>query len=403
MARSADVVTDFLQSSHKLMRAKFQAEQTLLTELEREDLGDPSAELAIEDIAYYSTMLLSRRYEVDQEVVRQYFAQDQVLRRIFDLFEELFSIEFTLVAPPQAWADEVQAAVVSDARTGDVLGAIYLDLHPRPGKYTHFASYTLVEGRALYDMRYQAPIAAIIGNWPEPSGDLPALWTLDQVSTMMHELGHALHTVLTTASYAQFAGTSVPRDFVEVPSQLLERWLESPEVLERLSAHHETGESMPRSLIDSILAARNATIGHFYTRQITYGFEDLSIHLYTDVEEVPDSPEDVYDETRALFATYYYPAPEETADIASFLHLFGGYDAGYYSYLWSDIIAADIASLFAASERGFLDTALGMRLREEIFEPGGARPENESIRAFLGRDWNADAFVAEIYGEGTSL
>jgi Zn-dependent oligopeptidase len=276
------------------------------------------------------------------------------------------------------------------------MGAFYLDLHPRPGKYTHFAEYSLIDGRLREDGSYQAPVAAIVGNFPAPTVDRPSLWSYEELGTFIHEFGHALHSVLTESSLYAFSGTGVPQDFVEVPSQLLERWLEDPVVLKRFARHYQTGEVFPSEALQKILAAQSALMGHYYRRQISYGLADLFLHRIEDPTLMPQTPTQMYALSNAEFSRYY-PVDYDTGLLASFEHLFGGYDAGYYSYAWADVIAADIAGSFRSSREGFHDEDLGMRLRRSIYAKGNTRDPEESIREFLERDFNDSAFLAELF------
>ena len=245
-------------------------------------------------------------------------------------------------------------------------------------------------------MTYQAPLCAIVGNWPNPVGNATySLWKFGNVNTMFHEFGHALHDVLSCTRFSAFAGTAVPRDFVEVPSQMLERWLDDINVIRRFAKHHETGEPLPDHLLQSLIDARFATYGHSVKGQVSYGLSDFTIHTYNSPDEIPATPAELYHATNQDYSKYYH-VPDDTARLASFGHLFGGYDAGYYGYAWADAIAADLASPFRMSPNGFLDQELGARFHQEILEPGGSRDPHELIRAFLGRDWNTDAFFAEM-------
>lgn len=403
MAESAEVARGFILDLDRRIEPIFAAEQLRLRDLTRAELDDPGfavADLQLEDIPYYLNLLLERDYAVEEQVVRQYFAERDFLRRVFDLYEQVFGLEIAVVIPAQAWAEDVEVALISDAASKRLLGAIYLDLHPRPGKYTHYASFDLIGGRRLAKGRYQAPICAIVGNFSVPVGDQPALWSMDEVGIFLHELGHALHEVLTTAEHFTQAGTNVPLDFVEVPSQTLERWVRDPAVLRRLAVHYQTGEPMPDDLIARLISASYVGVGHLYARDVAYGMVDFEIHTYGDPTQVPASGEAVYERTNAVFSEHYYALPSDSALLASFGHLFAGYDAGYYSYDWSDVLAADIASVFAQSKLGFNDPVLGARLRREVYEVGSSRPINESMHAFLGRDWTLDAFLAELSGGG---
>ncbi len=399
MAGSVEVAQGFIVDLGERVDQRFRAEQVELRDLAREVLADPSFDvddLRLEDVEYYANMLRERDYAVDEEVVNQYFAEPDVLRRIFDVFEQLFSLDIVVQQATHSWADDVQVAIVSDADSKQLLGVIYLDLHPRPGKFTHCATFDLVGGRQLSAHRYQAPLVAIVANFPVPIGDAPSLWSLDDVETMLHELGHALHGVLTRASHFAQSGLDVPWDFVEVPSQALERWIEDPTVLRRLAVHHETGEPMPEDLIARILATRKLGIGHKYKRLVALALVDFAVHGYGDPAQVPASADALYGSSNAIIAEHYYEPPPDTGMLASFGHLYGGYDGGYYSYSWSDAIVADLLSRFRESERGSADTELGAKLRHEIFEAGGSRPISESVYAFLGRDWSLDAFFEEL-------
>ncbi|HVI03796.1 MAG TPA: M3 family metallopeptidase [Enhygromyxa sp.] len=393
MAETAEVAERFILDLDEALEPSFATEQAQLKELAQAD-----SSLGLEDIAYYLDMLLERDYAIDTEVVRQYFAERALLRRIFDICEETFALEITLEEPPQRWAEDLEVALIADADSGRLLGAIYLDLHPRSGKYTHFATFDVVGGRRLTARRYQAPICAIVGNFPVAVGEQPALWSFDDVGTFLHELGHALHCVLTEAAYHEHAGLNVPLDYVEVPSQTLERWLQDPALLARMAVHHQTGEAMPDALIERLTSTAYVGVGHDYSRQIGFGLIDFEIHTYESADEVPDSAARVYADTNAVFGEHYYDVPEHSALLASFGHLFEGYDGGYYSYAWSDAIAADIASLFRESELGFADPQLGARFRAEVLATGSSRSAHASIRAFLGRDWSLDAFFEELGG-----
>ena len=406
MAGSGATAYAFIENVDKRLSGRFLEEKGKLLDLKKEDLGDAiAADVNREDVPYYENILIERDYQVNREEISSYFEEKATLRGLFDLYEEIFDIKITFdpngTPGGAAWADDVQFVYIYDASDEtNPIGGVYLDLHPRTGKYKHFAQFAVVEGHQIVDERgsvsYRAPVCAIVGNWPVAVGNnTSALWDFDGVNTMFHEFGHALHTVLTCTELREFAGTSVPRDFVEVPSQMLERWLDDPNVLRRFARHYETGEALPEDLIQGLVNSSRATIGHFYKAQVSYGFSDLRIHSYRSLDEIPPTPQDLYAATNKDYSRYY-PVPDDTALLASFGHLFGGYDASYYGYAWADAIAADLASSFRASPDGFLDRELGAKFRKEILEVGGSRDPTESIRAFLGRDWNTEAFFEEM-------
>jgi hypothetical protein len=400
MAGTGATALAFLTDLGERLGDRFHAEQLVLRDLKRAHVGDPSLgveELERADIRFYTRQLMARDYQIDVDALRSYFPEGPTLRGIFDVYEQLFDLRITVRDAFDAWADDVRVAEIEDVQSGELLGAVYLDLHPRAGKYTHFAMFGLVDGRLVTAGEYRAPICAIVGNFPLPVGETPSLWSFDQVTTMFHELGHALHHVLTTARFAAFAGINVPLDYVEVPSQMLERWLEDIRVVGSFAVHHETGEVLPAASIEALGAASRATIGHFYKRQLSWGLSDLRIHMYTGLEQLPGTADAIYGATNADYATYY-AVSDDSAPLASFGHLFGGYDAGYYGYAWADAISADLAGAFRASAQGFMDHELGQRFRQEILEVGNERDPGESIRAFLGRDWNTDAFFDELLG-----
>jgi len=405
MAGSGATAYNFIENIDDQLNGPFLEEKELLLSLKKEHHGDdPNAvDLHQEDVKFYQNIYKEREFQINEEEISEYFEEKAVLRGIFDLYEELFNIHISIepnMVPGGAWADDVQFIYIYEAG-GDSypLGGVYLDLHPRKGKFKHFAMFSLVSGHRLAEGGYQAPLGAIVGNWPIPVGDSTvSLWKFSDVNTMFHEFGHALHDVLTCAELSANAGTSVPRDFVEVPSQMLERWLEDINVLRRLSKHYKTGESMPDHLVKSLVRAKYANIGHYYKGQVSLSLSDFRIHMYRMPEDIPATPQDLYSATNIDYSKYY-PVPDDTAKLASFGHLFGGYDASYYGYAWADSIAADLASLFRASTDGFMDSELGLLFRMEILEPGNARDPNDSIRAFLGRDWNTDAFFEEMQSE----
>jgi Zn-dependent oligopeptidase len=263
-----------------------------------------------------------------------------------------------------------------------------MDLFPRDGTYGHAAAFTLQPGRRLPDGGYQEPVSAIVANFTRPTADRPSLLQHGEVETLFHEYGHILHQVLTRAELVRFSGTSVERDFVEAPSQIMEHWCWDPDVLGTFARHHETGEPIPADLVQALIAARNLNVALQKLRQVQFGQLDLALHG----EEASDV--DLDEVTRRAAAVTLMPHPQDTFFPATFAHVMGGYDAGYYGYLWAEVIGDDLFRRFA--EEGPTDPNVGADYRREILEVGGSRDASESVRAFLGREPDNTAFLHKL-------
>lgn len=383
-ARAQDFVEDFVAG----LEPKFRAELAVLTEIKRAETGLERPRIEVWDYLYYQNLLLARQYGVNTAELRNFFPLERVMEGMFLVYEHLFGLRFHPVSPTRPWVGDLKLYVVEDARTLEPLGAFFLDLFPREGKYNHFAQFDLVGGKRLPDGRYRRPVAALVCNFTPGAPGEPALMTHDEVQTFFHEFGHCLHAVLTRAEHARFAGGAVPRDFVEAPSQMFENWAWDPEVLSIFAGHWKDPErGVPIETLRAMKEADRATKAVWYRRQLGYALADLRLHL-----GLVDDPAAVAN--RAM-ADAFLPVPAGTHFAAYFGHL-TGYDAGYYGYAWADSIAADLATVFEQANEGFLDAEVGMRLRREIYEPGGSRPVEDSVRAFLGRPSDPRAFLRSV-------
>lgn len=395
MAATGQRAMDFVQGLIDDLEPKFRAESELLLQLKENETGNRGARLEAWDVAYYQRILEKTGYTLDMESLRKYFRYETVLDGMFRVFEKVFSLKIQFVTPPWVWSPKVRLVCISDAASGEVLGYLYLDMFPRTdqGKYGHFAMFPIVSGKRLAGGVYQRPVAALVCNFPEPTPERPALLAYDDVKTLFHEFGHALHELTTTAGYSAFSGTSVPGDFVEVPSQNLEYWIADKRVLEHFAVNYQDpSDRLTADMVARIDEAQKACIAHFYRRQLAYGKMDLLLHTGID----PDADLDIVAYTNRVMSDNYLPFPEKSSTITAFAHLFGGYDAGYYGYAWAKVISADIASLFRASPDGFMDAVLGLRLRKEVYQTGNSRDVNESVEIFLGRPWNSKAFLESL-------
>jgi len=390
MAGNAATAHTFLLDLNVGLQEKYTAELDALRELKEKETGQEEADLQPWDVRYYTNQLKKERYAVDAEQLRAYFPYDAVLQGMFRIYEQIFGLKITTLEAPQKWVEDLQLYAVTDAATGEPLGLLYMDMFPREGKYGHFAQFPIIPGKRLPDGRYQRPTAALICNFPKPAPGTPSLLTHSDVETLFHEFGHAMHTMLTRAETARFSGTSVPRDFVEAPSQMLENWVWDKAVLDSFAAHYQRpDEKIPQAILDQLKAAKLATIGSYYRRQLAFGLLDLALHM-----EDPNT-HDCVELSNRILSDVTLPVPEGTAFVAYFGHLMG-YDAGYYGYAWADAISADMATVFEAAPGRYFDVAAGHRLRDEIYAPGGSRDANISIEKFLGRERSLAPFLKTL-------
>lgn len=398
MAKNAATARNFLEQLKSGLQPKFEAELKAFQEMKARDTGNPNARVEIWDTAYYMNQLKKERHAVDAEKLRDYFPYQRVLEGMFAIYQKMFALRIAEVVPPARWVDDVKLYAVTDAATGEPLGLLYLDMFPREGKYNHFAHFSLIEGKRLPDGTYQRPVSALICNFPPPSPDRPSLLSHSDVETLFHEFGHAMHCLLTRANHARFSGTSVPRDFVEAPSQMLENWVWDKAVLDTFAGHYQDpSRKIPQEILAKLKEAKRATIATYYRRQLTFGLLDLKLHM--DIRA--GGGQDPVEMANAVFREVFLPAPEGTAFVAYFGHLMG-YDAAYYGYAWADAIAADMATLFENSPQRYFDTQLGRKLRDEIYAPGDSRDVNISIERFLGRPRSLAPFLKELGLETSS-
>ncbi|MDQ6632270.1 MAG: Zn-dependent oligopeptidase, partial [Verrucomicrobiota bacterium] len=390
MAKNAKTATDFLEKLKVGLQPKFDAEIAELQKLKAKETGDANAKINLWDWRYYANQLKKEKYTVDAEKLRVYFSYDRVLKGMFDIYQNIFGLKFQEVQPPYKWIEDLKLFVVSDSKTGEPLGLFYLDMFPRDGKYNHFAQFGIIEGKMLPGGQYQRPTVALICNFPPPEPGKPSLLSHQEVETVFHEFGHAMHSILTRANYGRFAGTSVPRDFVEAPSQMLENWIWDKKVLDSFAAdYRDPTKKIPETILSKLKASKLATEGTRYRRQLSFGLTDLRLHSdYTEDEDVVKISNDV-------IADVFFPPQKDTAFVAYFGHLMG-YDAGYYGYAWADAIAADMATVFEKSPGGYFDKEVGARLREEIYAVGDSRDVNISIRKFLGREPSLEPFLKKL-------
>jgi thimet oligopeptidase len=340
------------------------------------------------DYTYYEDLFVKTKYNVDEDLVRQYFPIDHVIASVLGIYQKLLGVTFAQISPADAWAPGVLEYSITDTASGKPIGWFFLDLYPRPGKFEHFANFPLRPGRVLPDGSYQRPVSSIIGNWPVPSPGKPALLSHQDVITFFHEFGHLMHSTLSIAPYETLYGTGVRPDFVEAPSQMLENFMWQPSILKEVSSNVKTGAPLPDDLINKMIALKHVDDGYVWSSQAFYAQYDMTIH-----SSGPDINVDTtwfsLEKKMTPFAGIPGTHPE-----AGFGHLMGGYDAGYYGYLWSKVYAQDIFTRF--QKEGLENPEVGMAYRKDILEPGATQEPDELVQNFLGRPMNPDAFYQDI-------
>lgn len=390
LAKDADKVKNFLDGL-KADLAKKSAEDLEALLAAKKELTGSNEGLKAWDISYLSNYVKERDYSIDSEKIREYFPKDVVIEGMFKVYAKLFGVYFSEVKGADVWHEDVKLYRVHDAKTNEVKAYFYTDFFPRKGKYGHAAAFPLVSGYLKEDGSYNPPVASIVANFSKPTADKPSLLTHGEVETVFHEFGHIMHYTLTQAAYPSLAGFSVPWDFVEAPSQMLENWVWNKEVLGSLSGHYlDHSKKLPEDLLNGMIAAKDFLKGYAYNRQVLFNTFDQTIHTSSDGNVDPFQVfNDAYNE---LFPTVE-DIPNNHRE-ASFGHMMGGYDAKYYSYLWSEVMEADMFTQF--EKNGLLDEQTGLSFKKNILESGNVIPIDQAIETFLGRELNDKAFRKKL-------
>ncbi|MEP6699154.1 MAG: M3 family metallopeptidase [Verrucomicrobiota bacterium] len=392
MAKSGAGAKKYIGDLVTGIQPKFAAEISELQKMKATETNDPNARIAVWDWRYYANQLVKQKFTVDKEALRAFFPLPKVLEGMFEVYQSIFGLQFEKIDAPFKWIEDLQLYVVNDAATNEPLGLFYLDLFPREGKFNHFAMFEIIGGKLLPEGKYQRPTVALLCNFPPPSADQPSLMTHSDVETLFHEFGHVLHAITTRAHHARFAGTHVPGDFVEAPSQMLQNWVWDKTVLDTFAAdYRDPTKKIPGEIISKMNDAKLATAGLYYRRQFAFALLDLALHD----RHSEDAPYDCVAISNPVLEKVFLPIDPSTTFVTYFGHL-NGYDAGYYGYAWADAIAADMATVFESAKDGYRDKQAGMRLRREIYEPGDSRDVTQSIEKFLGRKQSVQPFLKKI-------
>ena len=347
------------------------------------------------DWAYYTEKYKSEKYAINDEQVKPYLKLDNVIKGVFLLAEKLYGLSFVPNKDIQVYHPDVTAYEVYDKDVNgkrELLSILYLDFFPRESKrsgawMTEFRGAKVVNGEEI------RPLVSLVMNFTKPTETMPSLLTFDEFETFLHEFGHALHGMLAKGEYESMNGTAVYRDFVELPSQIMENWATEKEYLDMWAVHYQTGEKIPAELIEKIVAAKNYLAAYLNLRQLSFGISDMKWHMLTDKSQIEALDIETF-EREAVTSVQITPLVEGTSMAPAFTHIFsGGYAAGYYGYKWAEVLAADAYSLF--QEKGIFDAQTASKFRH-LLEQGGQRHPMDIYVEFRGHKPETKALIESM-------
>ena len=384
MAESPAKVNQFLESLHLASRPHARFDYLEVSNLARE-MGH-AGRLERWDWAYYSEKLRIKKFDVREEEVKPYFELGRVTDGIFGLARTLYGISFRETRDIPVYHPEVRVFEVF-GENDDFLSLLYLDFFPRKGKQGG-AWMTDFRGQSKAGNLNIRPHISVVCNFTRPANEKPSLLTFEEVNTFLHEFGHALHGMMSDCCYPSVSGTNVYRDFVELPSQIMENWLTEKEWLEKIAVHYETGESIPVELSDKLIKARNFQAGYASERQLGFGMNDMAWHSI----EKPFDGDVVGFEKQSMHRTELFPEIKGSCMSTAFSHIFaGGYAAGYYGYKWAEVLDADAFAVF--KEKGIFNREVAISFRDNILKKGGSEKPMELYKRFRGSEPTVQALL----------
>ena len=388
MAENPEKVIAFL--NEQLAKDKPQA----IKELEQLKTFSGLTDFQQWDFAYYAEKLKQERYQIDDSLLKPYLALDKAVEGMFAVAHKLYGLHFTLTDEVEKYHPEVQTYKVTD-ENGDYLALFYTDFFPRAGKRNGAWMTSYKEQYRDEQGNDSRPHISIVCNFTRPTDTAPSLLTFNELTTLFHEFGHALHGMLSKVTYPSLSGTNVARDFVELPSQLMENWCYEEETLRLFAIHYQTNAPLPIEWVQKIKEASAFMEGILSVRQLNFGFLDMAWHTYPHLERL----ESVHlFEQEATKVTQLYPPIDVMCISPAFSHIFsGGYAAGYYSYKWSEVLDTDAFEAF--KEVGIFNTEIASRFRREILEKGSSEKESLLYKRFRGQDPTPDALIRRAFGE----
>ena len=383
MAGDTKTVMKFIERLYDVYFDAAKKELKKIKELAREDGIN---EIQAWDLAYYTEKLKIKKFDINEEALRPYFSVENVIKGIFKVADLLYGLQFKEIFDVPVYHKDVRVFHVKE-KNGNFLSLLYIDLHPRETK-SGGAWMTSWRSQGLFEGKLERPLISIVANLTPPSNNIPALLTYDEVNTIFHEFGHALHGMLSNVTYRSLASPDVYWDFVELPSQIMENWLSEKETLRLFAKHYKTGETIPNKFINKIKKSQSFNAGIFGLRQISLGILDMSWHTDnpTEIENVGEFEDRVLEKTRLL------PRLNNTNISCKLGHIFaGGYSAGYYSYKWAETLDADAFELF--KQKGIFNKEIAESFRKNILEKGNSESPMDIYVKFRGKEPDPDALL----------
>lgn len=384
MASNKQTVTDFLDELKEAALPVAENEMKELTEYAK-SLGFEGDRLEKWDATYYSEKLKKEKFAINDEILKPYFSLENTLNGLFDLCNKLWGITVKKNESIPTWSPEVMVYEIYD-KDGSFLALWYGDYFPRSGKRAGAWNNT-IQDQWMENGENIRPHVVNVCNFSRPAGDAPALLTFNEVKTLYHEFGHALHNIFAQGKYATLTGTSVAWDFVELPSQLMENFVSEPVVLNTFAKHYETGELIPAELVSKIKESATFMSGMGTLRQLSFGYLDMAWHgsdpKGLSIEEA---------EKKTELTKEFYPEVAGISQSAAFSHIFaGGYSSGYYSYKWSEVLDADAYDMF--KQNGVINKAVAQHFRDHILSKGGSQHAMDLYKNFRGREPKPEAML----------
>ncbi len=387
MAESTPTVQNFLKELLDATKSYAEKDYAMINAYAK-SLGFEGA-LQAWDWAYYSEKYKNEKYALNDELVKPYLELENVKKGVFLLANKLYGLNFTPNSAIDVYHPDVTAYDVTDA-DGRFMAVLYLDFFPRASKRSG-AWMTEFRGTKTVGKQETRPLVSLVMNFTKPTETSPSLLTFDEFDTFLHEFGHALHGMLGQGEYESQTGTNVYRDFVELPSQILENWGTEKEFLDLWAKHYQTGESIPAEIVDRIVAAQNYLAAYLNVRQLSFGMTDMAWHTLTE----PFEGDVEAFEVASMAPTQVMPVIAGTAMAPAFGHIFsGGYAAGYYGYKWAEVLAADAFSLF--EEKGIFDPATAASFRSNILSKGGTEHPMKLYECFRGHKPATKALIEKM-------